>query len=178
MATLNTAATDESYLKNLNTLNKLSLELRRCRSDWKAIRERADALEDILVHHERQAQQLGDEMYTGLDEIQRSNVQRDELQVQSSSVHTALPRISSSGGESGLLSRLYTRMGDARIYFERLNNFEFDFREEMEERELLRASGQLEAITDAEFFKQMKAEKTKTRRELGEAQEEVENLKR
>ncbi|KAF1832447.1 hypothetical protein BDW02DRAFT_581204 [Decorospora gaudefroyi] len=175
MATLNTATTPESDLQNIHTLNGLSLELKHCRNELNATRKRTFALEDILSCHERRMHQMEDDAYTDFMKINLENDELDRVQVQSSSVRTVLPQTSHTN--CGLLARLYTRMGDTRIHFERLNNFEFDFREEMEERELIRASGQLEDTTDAQFFEQMKAERIKIQQDLEEAQKEVETLK-
>lgn len=72
---------------------------------------------------------------------------------------------------------LYSRMGDLRILLDRLHEFEDYLRQELDERDILRATGQILLSDDAVFLEETRNERAKLQSDFEEAQADVERLK-
>ena len=164
-------------LHSKHTLNRHSQDLKHCKSDLEVQRQRTAALEGTLSNYEYQLQQVEEDVYFELDHETRRNELTYKMQVQSNSTQTVPPSDSGFDDVAELRERLYSRMGDLRIHLERLNNFEFDLREELEERDLIRASGQTDIITDAQFFEQTRSDRARIQQDVEDAQTDVRELK-
>ena len=160
------------------TLSRLSLELKASKLNLKTIRERAATLEDNLSNYEYHLERVEQDIYLELNEELQRSQDSYGMGFQSSSAQPIIPCNSSVDKSIGLRDRLYSRMGDLRIYLERLNNFEYDLREELDERDLIRASGETGMTTDTQFFEQTRIERAKIKQDLDRAQEDVRELKK
>ncbi|KAH7378345.1 hypothetical protein BKA66DRAFT_571766 [Pyrenochaeta sp. MPI-SDFR-AT-0127] len=160
-----------------DTLNRLLHELKGSRNELKSLRERAAALEDSLSRYEYQLQRIEEDVYQELDRELQDNRAPHEPHLESSSAGIIEPKTHDTGTATELRDMLYSRMGDIRIHLERLNNFEFDLQDELQERDILRAAGNAEVTTDAEFFEHARGERARIQQELEDAQVEVSKLK-
>jgi hypothetical protein len=152
-------------------------ELKICRADLRSLRERTAALEDTLSNYEYQLERLEEEVYTNIPQARQPKKPAQEQKAPSSILHTTLPIQTGQHHNLGLQERLYTRMGDIRIYHERLSNFEFDLRDRVEEREAIRAAGQNELTSNSEFFERARAQRLRIKEEHDKAHEDVRELK-
>lgn len=164
-------------LQTRSTLNRISQELKSCKKDLETLRKRAATLEDALSRHEYELQRVEEHVYLDLDKQLKQSELSYRREIERNSTSAISPSGSNVDTRMGLRDRLYSRIGDVRIYLERLYNFEYDLREELEQRDLIRASGQVVTTTDYQFFEQTSAERTRIQQDLEQAQVEVEELK-
>jgi hypothetical protein len=153
-------------------------QLERCRADLKLLRERTAILEDTLSNYEYQLERLEEAVYLDIIEARRQEEPKPEPpKAPSSFLNTTLPIDTGHDHAPGLRERLYTRMGDIRIYHERLSNFEFDLRDRVEERDAIRAAGQNELTSNADFFERARAQRMRLKEEHDKAHEDVREMK-
>jgi len=152
-------------------------ELKSCRADLISSRKQTAALEDALSSQEYQLDRLEETIYSDVAQSTDQEGSHQPVQTPSSFLHTALPIANDLDHDMGLLEKLYMRMGDIRIYHERLSNFEFDLRERAEERELIRAAGTNQLSTDAVFFDRARVQRSRIQEEHTKAHEDVHSLK-
>jgi hypothetical protein len=153
-------------------------ELNFCRTDLRLLRERTAIIEDTLSNYEYQLERLEEEAYLDITQSRQQKEPEHERRAPSSFLHTALPIQTGQDHGLGLRERLYTRMGDIRIYHERLSNFEFDLRDRVEERDAIRAAGLNDLTSNAEFFERARALRMRIKEEHDRAHEDVLELKR
>lgn len=178
MDVLNVVADQDFHLQHRATLNRLYRELNRSKSDLVSLRDRSGIVENTLSKYEYQLQGVEDEVYRELNKELLQNISPNIAQLPSRSSQTPAPSKHEAVQDLDLQDRLYSRMGDLRIHLERLNNFEFDLREQLEERDSLRAAGQVHLSTDFQFFERARDERARIQRELEETQVEVQELKK
>jgi hypothetical protein len=169
-------------LLDLNINNRADVyrsynELKLCRADLRSLRERTATLEDTLSNYEYQLERLEEEVYTNITQARQPKEPAHEQNAPSSFLHTTLPIQTGQHHSLGLRERLYTRMGDIRIYHERLSNFEFDLRDRVEERDAIRAAGQNELTSNSEFFERARAQRLRIKEEHDRGHEDVRELK-
>ena len=177
---LNCLSEDAIYKNSTESWNrwiKTFAELKRCRADLISSREQTAALEDALSSQEYQLDRLEETIYSDVAQPTDQDGPYQPVQTPSSFLHTALPIDNDHDHDMGLLEKLYMRMGDIRIYHERLSNFEFDLRERAEERELIRAAGTNQLSTDAVFFDRARVQRSRIQEEHTRAHEDVHLLK-
>jgi hypothetical protein len=75
-----------------------------------------------------------------------------------------------------LVQELYSRIGDYRLCVDDLHNFESELRQDLDERDSLRANG-YNVIPDMEFFKDRKELRDRMQKELDQAQADITRLK-
>lgn len=175
---LHSATTHASYAECKKDLDDLSHKMKASREELKVQRQRSNELENGLSNQEYQLTKLEEEIYQKLDTEFRLGSPKPTsppaqpafpTQRQFETVDTDTSR--------GPREELYSRMADLRILLERLNNFEFDLRDELDQRDILRATGQFDVSSDAAFFEETRAERAKIQTELEQAQADVERLK-
>lgn len=169
IAALNESLTRKHDTNRQAELNRLSQELEDCRVTLNIIGDRIISLEDHLSSNEYHLQQIEADVYRKLEQETERSVAPHAMQIQPNTPQNQ---------SFGLLETLYSRMGDVRIFFERLNNFEYDLRDELDEREVLHATGGVRLLSDAQFFEQSRRHRENMERDLEFAQEEVEKLKK
>ncbi|CAO2654006.1 Nn.00g107390.m01.CDS01 [Neocucurbitaria sp. VM-36] len=178
MTVLNVTLAHDYDSQHRDTLSRLCRELNRSRNSLTSLRERYATLENILSNYEYQLQSVEEGVYRELEKRLQQHVAPEVIQIDPNSSQTAVPSHLEAVEDMGLRDRLYSRMGDLRIHLERLNNFEFDLREELEERDVLRAEGQVHLTTDTQFFEQARDERARIQQELEEVQTEVQELRK
>jgi hypothetical protein len=75
-----------------------------------------------------------------------------------------------------IVQELYARIGEYKVYFEEIHNFESELRRELNEREALRAGG-YQVDPDIEFFHERKRLRKQMQQDLDQAQAEVHRLR-
>jgi hypothetical protein len=96
-------------------------ELNFCRADLRLFRKRTTIIEDTLSNYEYQLERLEEEVYLDITQSRQPQEPEHERKAPSSSLHNTLPIQTGQDHILGLRERLYTRMGDIRIYHERLS---------------------------------------------------------
>jgi hypothetical protein len=177
MARLHALTLSELDVDSRDDIYRSHNELKLCRADLRVFRERTAILEDILSNYEYQLEHLEEEVYSDITQPKQPKEPEHEQKAPSSFLHTTLPIHTGQDHNLGLRERLYTRMGDIRIYHERLSNFEFDLRDRVEERDAIRAAGQNELTSNAEFFERARAQRLRIKEEHDKAHEDVRELK-
>lgn len=178
VALLNPVVDHSSYSECKNELDDLAKKIKGCWENLKALREKSNVLEDGLSNEEYQLAMLEQQIYSQLDGQLRTvarNAPSSFSQTSLATQQAARPPLTSP--TQNPRDELYSRMGDLHIILSRINNFEFDLREELDERDVLRATGQIELSSDAVFFEETKAERARLQKDLEEAQSDVERLK-
>ena len=179
MAQLHIHTASKFSMERRNNAFQSQHQLEHCRADLKLLRERTAILEDTLSNYEYQLERLEEEVYLDIIEAsRRAEPKPQPVRAPSSFLNTTLPIDTGHDQASGLRERLYTRMGDIRIYHERLSNFEFDLRDRVEERDAIRAAGQTELTSNADFFERARAQRMRIKEEHDKAHEDVRELKR
>jgi hypothetical protein len=168
---------DKTGDEQLDRFNEAYTKLKLCKADLTSLRERTAAFEDALSNHEYQLDRLEETVYSDMIQLTQQEETQQTIQAPSSFLHPALPIDNGQDHSLDLRDRLYMRMGDIRIYHERLSNFEFDLRERAEERDLIRAEGTRQISTDAVFFEQARAQRLRIHEEHIKAHEDVRLLK-
>ncbi|KAF2846792.1 hypothetical protein T440DRAFT_521569 [Plenodomus tracheiphilus IPT5] len=148
-------------------LHQLHQEMNIYTINLNAHRDRVASLEDHLSNNEYKMQRIEELVYRQLD--------KETGRLASQPPQTTEKR--DEGEDIGLLEQLYSRMGDVRIFLERLNNFEADVREQLDERDVLRVAGHSNLDTDADFLRHSRMNREAMQRDLDDAQAQVQALK-
>ncbi|KAF2179456.1 hypothetical protein K469DRAFT_641352, partial [Zopfia rhizophila CBS 207.26] len=179
MSVLDVAASQGFYSPSKDELDHLSRKLNSSSDDLKRQREKTARMEDGLSNQEYRLTELEGEIYQELDREFRLHRSSNQTSTTSHSVSEEPTSIRDTDTEivEPLLDELYSRMGDLRILLDRLNDFEYELRQELDERDLLRAAGQCNLDSDEEFFEGRKIERTQIQSELEQAHADVNRLK-
>ncbi|KAI8937914.1 hypothetical protein NX059_005598 [Plenodomus lindquistii] len=164
----------ELFMATINTdpsphaLRHLHQKLVTYKDSMDTARDRAAPLEELLSNHEYQLQRVEEMAYTHMHNITEPNTRQS-----SKDKGTFDPE----PGEPAVLKRLYLSMGHVGNLLERLYNFEFDLREQLDERDIARRTGEILADTDAQFFEDSRLQREQLERQLETAQAEMQALK-
>lgn len=169
-------ATKSSYSQYKTDLDRLSMQLRTIWDEIKALRESSCSLEDALSNYEYQLTELEDEVYSQLDQEFRRNSPQPSPH-NASNRSTQPDHATTTNADTAPRDELYSRMSDIRIFLDRLTNFEYTLGQELDERDVLRAAGQIDISSDEQFFEEAKVERARIQNDLEQAQADVAKLK-
>ncbi|KAF2114165.1 hypothetical protein BDV96DRAFT_110799 [Lophiotrema nucula] len=175
MEILGTAGTTGAYMSSWDHLEHLRDRLLSAREDLKKQREKLAAVEDGLSNQEYKLTEMEQEIYQELD--------REYLSGPSSQTHTGLalntppPTTSDTNTTHSAQQELYSRMGDLRILLDRLNDFEVDLRQELDDRDVSRAYGETGLIPDEQFFEEHRNVRKQLQQDMDGVQAEISRLK-
>lgn len=175
---LNSAIEDDSYIERKNEFDNLSGNMKSSGKELKVLRQRTSGMEDGLSSQEYRLTQLENELHQYIDaEYRLNSTQPIENSSRTSMATTLHAKTNDTEPPTNPRDELYSRMGDLRILLDRLNDFEYELRQELDERDVLRATGQIKVSDDTVFFEEVRNEREKLQRELEDAQSDVERLK-
>ncbi|KAF2179463.1 hypothetical protein K469DRAFT_694148 [Zopfia rhizophila CBS 207.26] len=134
--------------------------------------------EDYLSELEYRLNELEEEIYVDINKEFRSLHYSGHVPfiTNTSQAPTAQSTPGSAAGVPSPLDELYSRMGDLRILLDRLNDFEYELRQEVDERDMLRGAGQLDTPDD-QFFEGRRKYRSQIQEQLDQAQADVAILK-
>ncbi|KAF2267707.1 hypothetical protein CC78DRAFT_576698 [Lojkania enalia] len=182
IATLEAVRQQGSYFQRTEELGNLARQITLARDDLRRVSEKRAVFEDSLSNQEYKLTELEKEIYSELDAELRSQLKAHTSDISHSYSPSEGPVLSGnpvveSEANLNLLDELYSRIGDLRNFLELLNDFEYDLRQELDERDLLRATGQTDMTSDEQFFEGAKVERDRIERELEKAKRDVNRLK-
>lgn len=159
--------------------DKLHTVTHELKASWDAIqrlRQETSSLEDSLSSKEYFLTSNERDAYYGVD-LRRQQGQLQPTSLPEPSSITNEPSQHPGSSAKNIRDALYSRMGDLRILMDRIHDFEDYLRQELDERDILRAAGHIPPSDDKTFFQESRIERGKIQTELEEAQADVERLK-
>jgi hypothetical protein len=175
---LNSVLEHGSYLQCKNDLDDLSKKMLSSKEDLKMLRQRSSRMEDGLSSQEYRLTKLEEDLYQRINTEYEPNSTQTAADSSRTSNTTKIPmKANRPEDPASPRDEFYSRMGDLRILLDRLGNFEHELRQELDERDLLRATGQIRISDDTDFFAETRNERAKLQKELEDTQADVKRLK-
>ncbi|KAF1998972.1 hypothetical protein P154DRAFT_577364 [Amniculicola lignicola CBS 123094] len=173
---LNAATAHGFYGRYKDELDRYAENLKSLRGGLKRQREKNSRLADTLCNQEYTLTDLEGKIYQELDREFRIGLSPPTTFTSISQADTTRKSDDTSTAES-TRDELYSRMGDLRVLLDRLADFEFELRQELDERDLLRGAGQMNLISDDQLFQERKVEHQELQQELEKTRADVDSLK-
>jgi hypothetical protein len=168
---------DDLVSQRCDELKVLRDEMKTSRQELMSLRQRISGLEDRLSSHEYILTKDERNAYQNIDYNRSQGFLQSTPHASQSLNQTERPPTTPDVTSQDPRDTLYSRMADLRILLDRLHDFEDYLRHELDERDALRASGQVLLRNDAEFFQGARIERADLQKEFDEAQTDVERLK-
>ena len=168
---------DDPSSKHQEEIIDLLTKTKTSRQDLGLLRQRTSMLEDRLSSHEYMLTKTERKAYDKVDSYQQQGLLQQTLRPSPLSDHIERPSQPPDSSPQDLREELYSRMADVRILLDRLHDFEDYLRGELDDRDILRASGQTPLSNDADFFDEARIERATLQTEFEEAQADVDRLK-
>jgi hypothetical protein len=178
MATITIAQEHGTYQECKANLEDLSRKVKMSGEELSSLRKGCSEREDNVSNHEYQLTRLEEHIYHQIDAEYRFNSIQPTTNSSHGSLSTQVQAVNNTAqAPSNARDELYSRMGDLRILLDRLSEFEYELRQELDERDVLRATGQIDVSDDKTFFEGRREDRAKLQQELEETQADVERLK-
>jgi hypothetical protein len=172
-----------NHSDDFKDLQNLSEQMKISKQRIKSLRENRTKLQDQVCSNMYTLMKTEGDLYRQVDKLQVNAIDQTHTASQPGASPTLMsgPTLLSTiedHSDSNLRDTLYSHMADVRILLDRLRSFEDNLRQELEERDALRASGHNMISDDVEFLEQSRIEQEELQDHLDHALGDVERLKR